>query len=84
MFFQLKENIFQKASSGSQHGTTQWSLNVTNMTNAKKGPKDAFNAYKDFSDVELDAQIVAATMVHFNMETIDGMKLNVLLRVCNL
>jgi len=65
--------LFQKSNSGSQHGTTQWSLNVTNMSNAKSGPKDAFNAYKDFSDVELDAQIVASAMLHFEMKDIDGM-----------
>ncbi|XP_066929560.1 uncharacterized protein [Clytia hemisphaerica] len=67
----LKETLFQKSSSGSQYGTTQWSLNVTNMTNAKSGPKKAFNAYKDFSDVELDSQIVACAMVHFDMKNID-------------
>jgi len=43
------------------------------MSNAKSGPKDAFNAYKDFSDVELDAQIVASAMLHFEMKDIDGM-----------
>ena len=43
------------------------------MTNAKTGPKDASNAHKDFSDVELDAQIVASAMVHFDMKDIDGM-----------
>jgi len=68
----VKQKIFQKESSGSQHGTTQWSLNVTNMSNAKKGPGSEFNAYKEFSDVELDAQIIACCMVHFKMKSIDG------------
>ena len=42
------------------------------MSNAKKGPKDAFNAYKDYSDVELDAQMVLSTMTYFDMKSIDG------------
>ena len=47
-------------------------MNVTNSTNAKKGAKEDFNAYKEFSDIETDALIVAATMTHFNMQKIEG------------
>jgi len=68
----VKEKIFRKNSSGSEPGTTQWSLNVSHMSNAKKGPRNSFNAYKEFSDVELDAQIVVATMTHFGMQDING------------
>jgi len=42
------------------------------MSNAKKGPKTSFNVYKEFSDVELDAQIIVATMTHFDMKDING------------
>lgn len=31
-----------------------------------------FNAYKEFSDVELDAQIVVSAMTYFQMKNIDG------------
>jgi len=41
-------------------------------SNAKKGPAKDFNSYKDFSDVELDAQVIACSMVHFKMENING------------
>ena len=57
---------------GSQTGTSQWSINVAHMTNAKKGPLHDMNAYKEFSDAELDAQIVAYCMVLFYMKTFDG------------
>ena len=53
-------------------GTSQWTMNVVHMTNAKKGPKKDFNAYKDFSEVELDAQIIICCIMYFGMETIDG------------
>ncbi|XP_066918127.1 uncharacterized protein [Clytia hemisphaerica] len=68
---ETKDKIFRKSTTGAQHGTTEWSMNVSHMTNAKRGPHHAFNDYKDFSDVELDAQILAATMAYFNMETVD-------------
>ena len=42
------------------------------MTNAKKGPKKDYNAYKDFSDAELEAQVISCAMVHFNMEKMEG------------
>jgi len=43
-------------------------------TNAKKGPHKEFNAYKEYSDKEYsdketDAQILAATMVYFDMKS---------------
>ena len=47
-------------------------MNVLHTSNAKKGPHDAYNAYRDFTDKETDAQIISATMKHFNMEKIDG------------
>lgn len=47
-------------------------MNVLGTTNAKKGPEAAYNAYKEFNDKETDAEIVAATMVHFNMNKVTG------------
>ena len=60
---------------GGQVGTTEWSMNVAHMSNAKKGPIKDFNAYQEFTDVELDGQILACCMVHFDMKTIDGIYL---------
>ncbi len=47
-------------------------MNVLHASNSKKGPHKAFNAYKEFSDKELDAQIVAATMEYFEMKEFEG------------
>ena len=69
---QVKEAIFRKADSGAQHGTTQWNLNVSNNSNAKKGAKTDFNATKEFTDIETDSLIVSAAMTHFGMDKIDG------------
>jgi len=42
------------------------------MSNAKKGPDKDYNAYRDFCDVELDAQIIMCTLAHFKMTSCDG------------
>ncbi|XP_066930033.1 uncharacterized protein [Clytia hemisphaerica] len=69
--YEVKEKIFRRRDSGAQHGTTEWSMNVTHSTNAKKGAKEDFNAVKEFCDIETDSLIVAAAMTHFNMNKID-------------
>ena len=61
--FKIKEAIFRKQESGAEFGTTQWALNVLNITNVKKGPTKSYNAYKDFNDKETDAQICAVTII---------------------
>ena len=38
----------------------------------KKVPNISFNAYKEFSDKELDSQIAALTMECFNMINFEG------------
>ena len=48
-------------------------MNVLKMSNAKKGPHKSFNAFKDYSDKELNAQIVAMTMTYFQMQDYGGM-----------
>lgn len=68
----MKDDVFNDPHSGSQFGTTAWAMNVLHCSNAKKGPHQAFNAYKDFSDKELNAQVIAATMTHFQMQSYDG------------
>lgn len=68
----VKEDIFKKESA-SEFGTSMWSMNVLKTTNAKKGPHKSFNAYKDYSDKELNGQIVAMTMTYFQMNDYAGM-----------
>jgi hypothetical protein len=71
-YFQVKDAIFRKNDSGSQHGTTEWSMNVSHSSNAKKGPKEDLNAFKEFTDIETDAQLIVAAMSHFNMKKFEG------------
>ena len=47
-------------------------MNILFESNAKKGPNQAYNAYKDFSDKELNAQVIAATMTYFEMKSFDS------------
>lgn len=37
-------------------------------SSAKKGPHQALNAYKEYSDIETHSQILAITMAHFKMD----------------
>lgn len=47
-------------------------MNVTNNVNAKtKKVEDNFNYCKDFVDTETNACIVAATMSHFGMKSLE-------------
>ncbi|XP_066910178.1 uncharacterized protein [Clytia hemisphaerica] len=71
-FSDVKESIFGHPNSGSQFGTSQWAMNVLRCTNAKKGPHKAFNAYSEYTDKELDAQIVSIAMTYFGMKNIEG------------
>ncbi|XP_066931077.1 uncharacterized protein [Clytia hemisphaerica] len=69
--YEVKETIFRTRDSGAQHGTTQWNMNVSDNSNAKKGAKEDFNAVKEFTDIETDSLIVSAAMTHFGMNKID-------------
>ena len=48
------------------------SMNRTGKTNAKKGPKVDFNAYKDFHDREIEAHIIASFMEFAGMKSVQG------------
>lgn len=48
-------------------------MNVTHNTNAKKGAKEDFNAFKEFTDIETDSLVLVAAMTHFKMKKVDGM-----------
>jgi len=47
-------------------------MNVAGTSNAKKGPAKEYNAYKDYSDMELDTQVISCAMAHFSMEKMEG------------
>ena len=47
-------------------------MNRTGKTNAKKGPKVDYNAYKDFHDRETEAHIIASFMKFAGMTSIEG------------
>ena len=36
------------------------------------GPHANYNAYRDYNDIETDAQIIAMAMTYFDMKNIDG------------
>ena len=53
-------------------GTMCSNINVTNSINAKTtNVLDNFNSCRDFVDNETDAYLVAATMTHFDMKSMD-------------
>ena len=69
---QVKDKLFRVRSSGKEHGTVTWAMNVMKTSNAKKGPHKAMNAYTEYTDKELDGQIAALTMNYLNMKTFEG------------
>lgn len=72
IFILLKDKLFRIRSSGKEHGTVTWAMNVMQTSNAKKGPHKAMNAYSEYCDKELDAQIAAITMDYLNMKNFEG------------
>ena len=68
----MKDKLFRKETSGAEFGTTQWAMNVLHCSNAKKGPHNAFNAYSEFSDKELDGQIIAIALNYFGIDCVEG------------
>lgn len=55
-------------------------MNVLGTTNAKKGPKEDYNSYREYCDKELDGHILAAAMTHFEMTNVTGNFTNVVLK----
>ena len=47
-------------------------MNILNTTNAKAGPHNAYNAYKEFADKETAAYVVASLMEFWGMKEIGG------------
>ena len=47
-------------------------MNILKSRNAKAGPKNAYNAYKDFADKETYAHVVACAVEYFQMEDLQS------------
>ena len=58
----MDKKIFFSNDSSGEVGSICASINRTGKTNANKGPKVDFNAYKDFHDREIEAHIIASFM----------------------
>ena len=69
--------MFLNNESARDVGSSCASMNRTGKTNAKKGPKTDYNAYKDFHDREIDAHILASFMKFAGMKSISGKLFNV-------
>ncbi|XP_078659351.1 uncharacterized protein LOC144904352 [Branchiostoma floridae x Branchiostoma belcheri] len=67
----VHRRIFYLEQSAKEHGTMASNMNVLKCTNAKKGPDKDYNSYKEFVDKETDWLILAVTMDHFGMESLD-------------
>ncbi|XP_066285703.1 uncharacterized protein [Branchiostoma lanceolatum] len=72
-FYEIDRRIFYSEKSAKEHGTMCSNMNKLKASNAKKGPHQDYNAYKQHVDTEVDAIILAATMEHFGMETLEDM-----------
>ena len=64
--------LFFKESSAAEIGTACASMNRTGKSNAKKGPEKDYNAYRDFTDHETEAQIIARWMKFVGMTSMKG------------
>lgn len=72
---QVLYDIHFKQSSVNDIGTMCSNMNVIHNVNAKtNNVLDNFNSCKDYTNNETDALIVAATLEHFGMESIDTSK----------
>jgi len=70
--FQIMYDMLYKSSSAGDPGTMCSNMNITNNINAKtKKVLDNFNFCKDFVEMETNAFIVAATMNHFKMKSLN-------------
>ena len=68
----MDKKIFFSNDSSGEVGSMCASMNRAGKTNAKKGPKVDFNAYKDFHDREIEAHIVSSFMEFAGMKSEQG------------
>jgi hypothetical protein len=69
---QIDAKMFMNKESSPDVGSSCASINRTGKTNAKKGPKNDYNAYKDFHDREIDAHFIASFIKFAGMKSING------------
>lgn len=72
LFIKVDYKMFYKSNSAQEIGTTCASMNRTGKTNAKKGPHDEYNAFRDFHDREVEAHILASFMKYAGMQNFEG------------
>ena len=68
----MERKIFFKGESAPEIGTSCASMNRTGKTNAEKGPKDDYNAFKEFHDRETEGHILASFMTYSGMNSMEG------------
>ncbi|XP_066263234.1 uncharacterized protein [Branchiostoma lanceolatum] len=69
----IHKSIFFSEKSAREHGSMCSNMNVLRASNAKKGPHQDYNSYKEFVDKDLDALILLVTMDHFGMDTMEDL-----------
>ena len=69
---QICMKLFFKDSSAAEIGTTCASMNRTGKSNAKKGPDEDYNAFRDFTDRESEAHIITRWMTFVGMTDMEG------------
>ena len=69
---QICMKLFFKDSSAAEIGTTCASMNRTGKSNAKKGPDEDYNAFRDFTDRESEAHIITRWMAFVGMTDMEG------------
>ena len=47
-------------------------MNRTGKTNAKRGPKEDYNAFKEFHDREIEGHVIASFMTYTGMKSMEG------------
>lgn len=68
----MERKIFFKGESAPEIGTSCASMNRTGKTNAKKGPKEDYNAFKEFHGRETEGHVLASFMTYSGMNSMEG------------
>lgn len=69
---QIFKQLFFKEGSAAEMGTSCASMNRTGKSNAKRGPEEDYNAFKDFIDCETEAHIITKWMLFSGMTDMEG------------
>ena len=72
LFIQVERKIVFSNESAPEVGTSCASMNRTGKTNAKKGPKEDYNAFKEFQDREIEGHVLASFMNYSGMSSMEG------------